>query len=314
MLATPAEPAGSTFKDRLTHPAYPTHEVGGMVFAYLGPREKMPLFPNYEWTNVPSDHCYVVKSLLECNYLQGLEGECDSSHLSFLHRNLAAGEHVLYKADTSPSYETEDADFGVRLVALRHLDENKTYVRVSSFLMPLSCVVPVRGAEDGYDVHFYTPLDDTHAWRFDFTFKRSRAIAPGDRERDGFIDEQYHKRQNKGNHYRIDREKQRRENFTGLGPIFPVHDGMATETQGSRYDRSAEHLGTSDKGVISVRRFMLDAIKAYQRGEEPPHVVTDPSRNDFRHLDSLTGVIDGDDWRATYPHLRCAPGEAALVR
>src|SRR5262249_43500870 len=38
--ATPAEPAGSTFKDRLRHPAYPTHEAGGIVFAYLGPREK----------------------------------------------------------------------------------------------------------------------------------------------------------------------------------------------------------------------------------------------------------------------------------
>src|SRR5712691_5029527 len=45
VLDTPAEPAGSTFKDRLRQPTYPTHEAGGIIFAYLGPRDKMPLFP-----------------------------------------------------------------------------------------------------------------------------------------------------------------------------------------------------------------------------------------------------------------------------
>src|SRR6266576_2884429 len=41
---TPAEPAGSVFKEKLHHPAYPTHEVNGIIFAYRGPREKVPLF------------------------------------------------------------------------------------------------------------------------------------------------------------------------------------------------------------------------------------------------------------------------------
>jgi hypothetical protein len=200
-------------------------------------------------------------------------------------------------------------------VALRNLGEGKTYVRVSSFLMPLSCAVPVGGAEGGYDVHFYTPIDDTHAWRFDSVFKRSRPLGPGYRSREGFVDASYHKLQNLGNHYLIDRQKQRTENFTGLGPIFPVHDGCATETQGSRYDRSREHLGSSDKGVIAVRRYMLDAIKAFQRGAEPPHVVFDPALNDCHHIDSLTGIIDGDDWRAAYPHLTpTAEAAPALAR
>src|SRR5262245_2992042 len=53
VLDTPAEPAGSTFRERLRHPSYPTHEAGGMIWAYLGPREHMPLFPNIEWANVP---------------------------------------------------------------------------------------------------------------------------------------------------------------------------------------------------------------------------------------------------------------------
>jgi phenylpropionate dioxygenase-like ring-hydroxylating dioxygenase large terminal subunit len=90
VLDTPAEPAGSDFKSKLKHVAYPTMEAAGIVFGYLGPQDKMPLFPNYEWTLLPKDQTYVTKGLLECNYLQGLEGECDSSHLSFFHREFIA--------------------------------------------------------------------------------------------------------------------------------------------------------------------------------------------------------------------------------
>ncbi len=53
VLDTPAEPGGSDFGKKLHHTAYPTHEANGVIYAYLGPRDKMPLFPNYEWTQVP---------------------------------------------------------------------------------------------------------------------------------------------------------------------------------------------------------------------------------------------------------------------
>src|SRR5687767_11877723 len=101
VLDTPAEPAGSTFKDRVKHPGYATHEAGGMIFACLAPPDRVPPFPCYSWTALPLDRTYVTKSLLECNYLQGLEGECDSSHLSILHREFEASDlrMVLYTRD-----------------------------------------------------------------------------------------------------------------------------------------------------------------------------------------------------------------------
>src|SRR5205823_5635416 len=109
-----------------------------------------------------------TKAYQECNYLQGLEGECDSSHLNFLHRYLAAapgmvgsGELAALSAAAVPRYETEDTDFGVRLIALRALGEEKTYLRVSAFMLPVACAVPVGspnggGTEEGYEIHFYT--------------------------------------------------------------------------------------------------------------------------------------------------------------
>ena len=149
VLDMPAEPGDSDFRQKLHHTAYPTHEAGGVIYAYLGPRDKMPLFPNYEWTQVPLDQTYVTKSLLECNYLQGLEGECDSSHLSFLHRAFTNERNQpLYKSDTSPVYETEETDFGVRLIATRNSADNQHYVRFSAFVMPVYGCVPRRQTDE----------------------------------------------------------------------------------------------------------------------------------------------------------------------
>jgi phenylpropionate dioxygenase-like ring-hydroxylating dioxygenase large terminal subunit len=137
VVDTPAEPGNSDFKTKLRHRAYPVHEANGVIYAYLGTRDKIPLFPNYEWTQVPPENSYVTKSLLECNYLQGLEGECDSSHLSFLHRAFTNERNQpLYKIDTAPFYQTADTDFGVRLIAIRNT-ETQHYVRFSAFVLPV---------------------------------------------------------------------------------------------------------------------------------------------------------------------------------
>src|SRR5215208_927266 len=54
-LEQPGEPAGSTFHERIRHTAYPCQELGGVVFAYLGPGEP-PLLPAYEPFAVPDAH------------------------------------------------------------------------------------------------------------------------------------------------------------------------------------------------------------------------------------------------------------------
>jgi hypothetical protein len=151
-------------------------------------------------------------------------------------------------------------------------------------------------------VHFYTPVDDTHSWRFDFGFRRTRAVTPRDVHRALIIDENHRRIPSASNHYLQDREKQRTVNFTGMED-FLTHDSCATESMGALFDRSREHLGVSDKGVISVRRFLLDAIRAGQAGEDLPLVTTDPTRNRFPHADCIREVIDGSDWRERFPHL-----------
>ena len=70
---------------RVKAKAYPCVERGGLIWAYMGPAEHKPDFPDLEWTLIPETHRYATRHIQECNWLQGLEGGFDSSHLSFLH-------------------------------------------------------------------------------------------------------------------------------------------------------------------------------------------------------------------------------------
>ncbi|HVA24858.1 MAG TPA: Rieske 2Fe-2S domain-containing protein, partial [Chloroflexota bacterium] len=266
VLDTPAEPAGSTFKGKLKQVAYPCVEAGGMIWTYMGPPEKRPPFPRYSWMDLPANHTYVTKCLQDCNYLQGLEGECDSAHLSFLHRDFGqSGRQALYALDSAPAYEIEETDFGLRMVALRKAPGDQTYVRVSSFAMPIGCWIYAMTQE----LHMYVPVDDTHSWRYDFGWFQDRPARLEDMIRKPEIGPDYRRIRNQANHYLQDRQMQRTETFTGIDN-FLNHDSCATETMGPRYDRSREHLGASDKAVIAMRRRLIDAAQALERGEEPP--------------------------------------------
>ena len=301
VVETPAEPAGSEFKSKLKHKSYPTVEAAGMVFAYLGPRDEAPLFPNYEWTQLPQDQTYVTKALLECNYLQGLEGECDSSHLSFLHRDLRINDVV---RNTPLVYETQDTDFGVRMIAIRSAGPEKQYVRVSSFVMPLSGCVPAGNKDrEGYEVHIYVPANDKQAWRYDFGFKRKRSVDAEEVHRRKQIGPDYRRVRNQANHYLQDRQLQKTADFTGIED-FLNEDACATETMGPIFDRTREHLGASDKAVIALRKYLINAVNGFQDGREPPHLVRDPERNHFPHVDVIAEVIPSNiHWSQYFPHL-----------
>jgi len=288
------------FRDKLCHTAYPTREVNGIVFAYLGPRAQMPLFPAYEWAEIDRSRTYVTKCLLDANYLQGLEGECDASHTSFLHSGIGPARLNEYTdTDKSPRYSVETMDFGLRLRAARSAGPGRSYVRTTMFLMPLSCCVPVgsRNAEgnlDGYEVHSYVPIDDERTWRFDFGFRRTQPITDRDLHRKFQIMPDHRRVRRADNHYLQDREAQRTQDFTGIED-FVNEDACATESMGPIVDRSREHLGATDAGVIALRRLLLSAVALNERGEEPPHIVTDPAHNDFWHAGSTAEVIETGD-------------------
>jgi phthalate 4,5-dioxygenase len=241
--------------------------------------------------------------------LQGLEGECDSSHLSVLHKNFTGerqrggGDGALYAADSAPELEGIEMDYGVRMLSCRKIDPETVYLRVSNIVLPCHGFIPtggLKGNPEGYTIHSHVPIDDTHSMRYNIHFRRTRPIHDNERQHDDEIGADFHKRRNLDNNYLQDREQQKRETFTGMGQIFLIHDSCATESMGPIYDRSQEHLGVSDMTVIAVRRFLLHTVRAVDSGKEPPHVIRSEAQNDLRHLACIATKIPASTDPKTY--------------
>jgi len=149
----------------------------------------------------------------------------------------------------------------------------------------------LKGNPEGYTIHSHVPIDDQHSMRYNVHFRRTRPIHENEKQHDEEIGPDFLKRRNLANNYLQDREQQKRETFTGMGPIFLVHDSCATESMGPIYDRSQEHLGVSDITVITVRKFLLQCIRALQGGKEPPHVIRTKAQNDLRHVACIATKI-----------------------
>jgi phthalate 4,5-dioxygenase len=303
VLETPAEPADSDFKKKIHHTAYPCKEVAGIVFTYMGPQQKMPLLPAYEWVSLPADRMHVVKAYLECNYLQGIEGDFDSSHTTFLHCNNLADLSRLNR-NGAPALEAEATDYGMRAISIRKLAADQSYVRISPFIMPAFSIVPGPATakfteNDSRAFRFWIPRDDTSTWFYILTM---RDVPFSDDERmaaRSWVDANYRRVRNASNHYLQDRELQKTRIYSGIKAIIPAEqDACATESMGPIYDRTHEHLGYSDKTIIALRRTLLLAAQSVQEGREPPHVILDSKDNDFSRLRAVKGVLPANSsWR-----------------
>ena len=171
-----------------------------MVWVYLGPPEKQPRFPAYDWLGMPSEQRVIIKQGQRSNYLQGLEGSIDSSHSWFLHRGSAPDweKRMKISADVAPRLEAEDTDYGFRYAAIRKPNDDpdkQKYVRVTNWALPYVAFIP-RPMDNREVLHvaIHVPIDDHHTMfygifasqdgsRLDLGEWRERMHAPGDRAR-----------------------------------------------------------------------------------------------------------------------------------
>ena len=282
----PNAPEGATYKDKITaFAAYPTHETGGFIWAYLGPKENEPPLPAFEINRVPAENRHITKVVLRANWMQLMEGELDSSHVGFLHSRVGKGENPLEArnrmqgamfADAMPTWTFKDTDYGIMLGARRNGEANKSYWRVNQWLMPSFTMIAAR---PGTPVHLQirVPIDDTSSLFYRAIWHPSRALTDKERrdaEHGGvnfpeMIPGTYLPKENKGNDYLIDRAAQRTTSFTGIKSI-PAQDWAVQEDMGGPIvDRSIEHLVSSDAAIISVRKRLINTARELQEGAEP---------------------------------------------
>ena len=282
----PIEPAESNFKQKVRAVTYPCVERGGLIWTYLGPRPTPPPMPELEATMLADNRIQVYQR--DCNWMQALEGDIDTGHTVYLHLGGVDASEVppdswarYALADRAPRYEVTDTDSGVMYGAYRPAEADTNYWRIANFLFPFYAMIPtgVLGLE--VRVRAWVPMDDAHTLAFLITHGAPppprnagrQAVAPPEtlpNTTDWYG--RFRCAADGTNDYLIDRKAQKTVSFTGIGSIH-LQDQAVTESMGPVYDRTREHLGTSDAMVIRTRKRLLDAARALRdRGQIPPGV------------------------------------------
>jgi nitrite reductase/ring-hydroxylating ferredoxin subunit len=277
----PNEPAESDFKTKVRVTAYPTVEKAGVIWAYMGPEDKRPPEPNLEWMRAPEGYMHVSKTYQECNYLQAMEGGLDTSHSSFLHRDLdpdgLANPRV---RSTAPRLEVLNTPYGYMYASIRPLPEDKqNFVRIYHFVMPFFQLRAGGSPKTvgNIDGHMWVPVDDTTCMTWNFHCRKFEPIDRKEWERyehrmgrgpEDYIPGTFKLKANASNDYGLSRERQKTVNYTGIEGTN-TQDFAVQESMGPIYDRTKEHLGSADTAIIQMRRLMLQACADVMDGLDP---------------------------------------------
>ena len=320
----PSEPAESNFKNKVHATAYATRERGGIIWAYMGPREEPPPLPDIEANMLAEGPNQVSVLFRNCNWMQGLEGEMDTVHAAFLHYgaesvgDMAPGSFNFYHYRTrAAKFNTVETDYGVANGAYRPAEEDSYYWRVTQILFPFYHMIPGGTMGEGIRIGAYVPMDDEHhlQWEIGVFRPDGSSTRPnrGHRGMDAPLGERrlpngsgwferHRSDQNLENDFLIDREAQATgQSYTGIAGIR-IQDCAVTETMGTIYNRGREHLGTTDSFIIRVRRKLIAMAKDLQENGTVPHQIDHPDV--YRQRSGEMVIPRAKDWWQHYTELR----------
>lgn len=273
-LDQPCEPEDSTYKQRVRQPWYPCREYGGLVFTYMGPPDRQPVFPRYdlieegEGVVVADGTSYGLGGgpILDCNWVQIYENVMDPFHVTVLHSRFS-GEQFSKALAVLPDVRWEETPRGVCSVQDRRLDDGQVFRRITEVLTPniriVSSVAAGTGAE-GFrragHIGWIVPIDDTHTRMYSLlrvAEQDDRPIMPPRARHKGKLWSELSEEE----HQRMPGDK---EAIVSQRPIA-VH--------------ALDHLASSDRGVIMVRKMLKHEIEATRHGVDPKGVIRDSAED-----------------------------------
>ena len=158
-------------------------------------------------------------------------------------RGAQESHYNLVARNSAPLIDVELVDFGLRIYTVRKLENDKSYLRVSYFILPSLSAFPGQTGGEGYSINWHVPIDDTHHWKYSFVYSAGAPLKKElvGRERSD-LGPDYRLVRNAANRFLQDRESMKTKTYAGMGSGFQAHDAFATASQGAVQDRSEEHL------------------------------------------------------------------------
>jgi 5,5'-dehydrodivanillate O-demethylase oxygenase subunit len=261
----PFEPAESTYKDRVRQRAYPVQELGGLLFIYMGPLPA-PLLPRWD-TLVRKDgkRLVEIRPTLTCNWLQAQENTADTTHTYYLHGHMMAQKGVKWESAAYyyrpiVAYDFQLCEWGIEKKLVYGGEHPEEEIR-PPLIFPNILRIPEGKNER---THWRVPIDDTSTRIILSQFTPNET---GEDEPPQDVVPMQYMTDDKGpdGEYALD--------------SFNSQDRMAWETQGAIYDRTQEHLGVTDVGVVMLRKLLDEQITIVENGGEPMGVLRDPAKN-----------------------------------
>jgi 5,5'-dehydrodivanillate O-demethylase len=265
----PGETGRTAREEKVRQKSYETRELGGLVFAYMGP-QPAPALPLIE-TLVRTDGIRkaTVARMIACSFLQIVENSMDPVHLPFVH-----GESIKVWAKI-PEFTVEETGYGLRQVQYRPgPTKAERYVRSLLYFLPFSRIVGIPAPEDDFETPttirtiWAVPVDDTHTIEFEVRFQPDH----GKRKVD-------FKFESTPADFEVELEKPFQQYLVPPAPrvtypeFFGAQDQLMQLSQGPVAPRPHEHLRSSDRGVVAVRKVLRQAIQDVQNGKDPCGVL-----------------------------------------
>ena len=269
-LEQPAEDPAHNFAARVQIAAYDVQELGGLIWAYIGP-QPAPLLPR--WDIFVADNVFrqVGTTTVPCNWLQCQENAVDTVHVEWMHG--AFGQYALERkgiTDEAAFNQTrnflrhhvkigfERNAFGIQKYRLRDGEDEAT---AASWLEGHPLVFPnyvLIGGPGREELQMRVPIDDTTTWHLAYQIYHPAdgvSLPP-----QGEI-----------------------ETFDVPIEDYPEYvlgqDVLAWPAQGPITDRTVEKLAETDRGLIMFRKMLEEQIQVVEDGGDPINTFRDPAAN-----------------------------------
>jgi 5,5'-dehydrodivanillate O-demethylase len=254
----------SPFKKNLKIKSYPVKTLGGMVWAYMGPlpAPELPVYEPFTWTN---GFAQVAIAELPCNWLQCQENSIDPIHFEWMHVNWSRQLREP-GAEHGPTHEAIDFE---------EFDHGFVYKRQRSDLpkdhpmwtIGRVCLWP-NGFFLGDHFEWRVPIDDEKTLNVSWFFMR----VPNEAE-------PYRQEENDIPTWRS--EITDPETGRWITSHVMNQDFIGWAGQGTITDRTKEHLGDSDRGIVMMRKRFGTEMEAIKQGNDPKAVIRDPEEAAF---------------------------------
>jgi len=296
-LEMPAEPKDSKFPSKVKHLSYPVRELGGLIFAYLGPaRDNPPPLPSYRaLADTSGQRSLETTRVYDYNWFNFIENGADPAHFSILHRadpNDGTWRSWFFNFRDIPPFDAIETTYGMKVISRKPGPTADTeYVDEKSFALP-----SILQIGDTEFTHFKNKREDlasgSHNEHFMF-------VTPNDDDRFTLFtvnhytgpDPDFFQKLAPSRRISAPEEKKKydRRKYSPYRGKVRTEDIMCQTTQGLIGERK-EQLATSDKGVILIRKIVLDAIQAVRDGRVPKGMVHPAQADQIIRIDSFTGI------------------------